>query len=152
MKATFPVTVGPDLTFDGGRNAFVAEVNAAGTALAYAGYIGGGYDEGLGIAVDGSGNAYVTGLTTSDENSFPVTVGMDLTFNGGVTDAFVVKIGVDADTTPPTATASPSGGTYSSAQNVTLTCNDGGARYWMSNNLLLFWNRVYPNNSLYGSY
>jgi LPXTG-motif cell wall-anchored protein len=30
------------------------------------------------------------------------------------------------DTTPPTTTAYPSGGTYSSAQNVTLTCNDGG--------------------------
>jgi virginiamycin B lyase len=30
-----------------------------------------------------------------------------------------------ADTTPPTTTASPAGGTYSSAQSVTLSCNDG---------------------------
>jgi hypothetical protein len=29
------------------------------------------------------------------------------------------------DTAPPATTASPSGGTYSSAQSVTLTCNDG---------------------------
>jgi hypothetical protein len=29
------------------------------------------------------------------------------------------------DTTAPTTTASPAGGTYSSAQSVTLTCNDG---------------------------
>ena len=29
------------------------------------------------------------------------------------------------DTTPPTTTASPTGGTYYSAQSVTLTCNDG---------------------------
>ena len=29
------------------------------------------------------------------------------------------------DTTPPTTTASPAGGTYTSAQSVTLTCNDG---------------------------
>ncbi len=29
------------------------------------------------------------------------------------------------DTTPPTTTASPTGGTYNSAQSVTLTCNDG---------------------------
>ena len=29
------------------------------------------------------------------------------------------------DTTSPTTTASPAGGTYSSAQSVTLTCNDG---------------------------
>jgi YD repeat-containing protein len=30
-----------------------------------------------------------------------------------------------ADTTPPTTTASPPGGTYNTAQTVTLTCNDG---------------------------
>ena len=30
------------------------------------------------------------------------------------------------ETTPPTTTASPSGGTFAFAQNVTLTCNDGG--------------------------
>ena len=40
-EATFPVTVGPDLTFNGGSDAFVAKVNAAGTALVYCGYIGG---------------------------------------------------------------------------------------------------------------
>ena len=55
----------------------------AGTALVYAGYIGGtGFDRGFGIAVDGAGNAYVTGFTDSTEASFPVTVGPDLTFNG----------------------------------------------------------------------
>jgi hypothetical protein len=40
-QATFPVTVGPDLTHNGDTDAFVAKVNAAGTALVYAGYIGG---------------------------------------------------------------------------------------------------------------
>jgi YD repeat-containing protein len=30
-----------------------------------------------------------------------------------------------SDTTPPTTTASPSGGTYNTAQPVTLACNDG---------------------------
>ena len=41
-EATFPVTVGPDLTYNGGASdAFVAKVNADGTALAYCGYIGG---------------------------------------------------------------------------------------------------------------
>ena len=64
-EATFPVTVGPDLTFNGGVDAFVAKVNAAGTALVYAGYIGGTGDRAaaVGIAVDSAGNAYVTGLT-----------------------------------------------------------------------------------------
>jgi hypothetical protein len=93
-ETTFPVTVGPDLTFNGGTyDAFVAKVNASGTALVYCGYIGGGgYDEGFGIAVDGGGNAYVTGYAGSDQTTFPVTVGPDLTYNGGTDDAFVAKV------------------------------------------------------------
>ena len=97
-EASFPVTVGPDLTFHGdpddpvNQDAFVAKVNATGTALVYAGYIGGTrFDTGRGIAVDGAANAYVTGQTSSTEASFPVTVGPDLTYNGG-SDAFVAKV------------------------------------------------------------
>jgi hypothetical protein len=52
-------------------DAFVAEVNGAGSALTYSTYLGGlGTDIGLGIAVDSAGNAYVTGSTTSA--NFPV--------------------------------------------------------------------------------
>ena len=90
----FPVTVGPDLTYNGGADAFVAKVQADGTGLAYAGYIGGvDYDGAFGIAVDGAGSAYVTGWTGSSEgNGFPVTVGPDLTYNGGERDALVAKV------------------------------------------------------------
>jgi hypothetical protein len=50
----------------GDDDAFVAELNAAGSALVYSTFLGGsGIDEGYGIAVDSSGNAYVTGWTTS---------------------------------------------------------------------------------------
>src|SRR5205823_2982953 len=91
-EATFPVKVGPDLSSNGGVDAFVAKVNAAGTALVYAGYIGGASaDIGLGIAVDGAGNAYITGATASTEATFPVKVGPDLSHNGGA-DAFVAKV------------------------------------------------------------
>jgi hypothetical protein len=91
-QTTFPVTGGPDPTHNGGDDAFVAKVSASGTALVYAGYIGGSYyDFGLGIAVDGAGNAYVTGWTGSPQDSFPVTGGPDLTHNGGW-DAFVAKV------------------------------------------------------------
>ena len=42
----------------------MAEVRADGTGLVYAGYIGGSEnDYGRAIAVDGAGNAYVTGNT-----------------------------------------------------------------------------------------
>jgi len=48
-------------------------------------------DEGFGLAVDGSGCAYVTGFTCSDD--FPTTAGaFDRTFNGGTIDAFVIKL------------------------------------------------------------
>jgi hypothetical protein len=100
-QSTFPVKVGPDLTHNGGYDAFVAKVRADGTGLVYAGYIGGSAsddDDGDGIAVDGAGNAYVTGSTWSDETTFPdgdgfgSIPGPDLTFNGGYTDAFVAKV------------------------------------------------------------
>ncbi len=44
-QATFPVTGGPDLTYNGSSDAFVAKVNGTGTALVYAGYIGGAGDD-----------------------------------------------------------------------------------------------------------
>ena len=94
--ATFPLAVGPDLTFNGGQDGFVAKGNAAGTALLYAGYLGGSADDrGFDIAVWGEGEVFVTGETSSAEDSFPVTVGPDLTYNGGLSDAFVVKVRAD---------------------------------------------------------
>jgi hypothetical protein len=93
LETSFPETAGPDLTFNGGQtDAFVAKVNAAGTALVYCGYIGGSSnDSAYGIAVDGTGAAYVAGYTASFESSFPVTVGPDLVYNSS-NDAFVAKI------------------------------------------------------------
>jgi uncharacterized repeat protein (TIGR01451 family) len=94
-QASFPETVGPDPTYNGGVDAFVAKVKSDGTGLVYAGYIGGsGTDRGNGIAVDAAGNAYVIGETDSPQTSFPVTVGPDPTYNGGV-DAFVAKVKSD---------------------------------------------------------
>ncbi len=94
----FPDIVGPDTTYNGGYDAFVAKVKPDGTGLDYAGYIGGDSDElGLGIAVDSFGAAYVTGIVdaTEVEASFPVTVGPDLTYNGSYQDAFVAKVKPD---------------------------------------------------------
>lgn len=90
----FPTTVGPDLTWNGGSfDVFIYKVNAAGTALAYAGYIGGAtLDFGMGVAVDSGGNAYVVGHTHSS-SSYPTTPGaFDTTHNGGGTDMFVTKV------------------------------------------------------------
>jgi hypothetical protein len=92
-QTTFPAIGGPDTSYNGDRDAFVAKVNSNASALIYAGYIGGsGDDFGRGIALDGSGNAYVTGYTSSDQTTFPVTGGPDTSYNGGSYDAFVVKV------------------------------------------------------------
>ncbi len=50
---------------------FVAKLNPAGTGYEYLTYFGTAYDGAAGIAVDGAGNAYVTGSASSP--SFPVT-------------------------------------------------------------------------------
>jgi hypothetical protein len=50
----------------GGEDAFVTKLNASGSALLYSTYLGGSSsDGGYGIAVDSSGNAYLTGETFS---------------------------------------------------------------------------------------
>ena len=48
-------------------------------------------DWGFGIALDGAGNAYVTGRTASTEQTFPVTVGPEMTHDGQ-NDAFVARV------------------------------------------------------------
>src|SRR3989338_2936540 len=55
----------------GNSDAFVARLNAAGTALGYSTYLGGAADDvANGVAVDSQGNAYVTGRTSS--SNFPI--------------------------------------------------------------------------------
>jgi len=91
----FPVVGGPDLTYNGGGfDAYVARVNAQGTGFDYSGFIGGSqFDWGSEVAVDGNGNAYVTGRTESDQNTFPVAGGPDLYFNG-LCDGFVARVNI----------------------------------------------------------
>src|ERR1039457_7159272 len=86
-NGSFPVTQGAfQTTFGaGGFNAFVSKLSATGSALLYSTYLGGSvYDEGCGIAVDASGNAYVTGVASSPD--FPATPGALQTSYGGMQD------------------------------------------------------------------
>ena len=72
-------------------NAFVTKLNASRHALVYSTYLGGnGDDSATGIAVDSSGNAYVTGYT--DSTNFPTTAGAFQTSYGGGGNAFVTKL------------------------------------------------------------
>jgi hypothetical protein len=89
----FPTTSGAfQTTFSGSGDAFVSKLNASGSALLVSTYLGGtGGDVGRSIAVDPSGNAYVTGFT--DSSNFPTTEAAFQTTFGGFQDAFVSKFG-----------------------------------------------------------
>jgi uncharacterized repeat protein (TIGR01451 family) len=74
----------------GSYDAFVTKLGPSGTALVYSTYLGGGgFDQGLGIAVDAQGAAYVTGYTSSP--NFP-TAGPTPSAFAGSFDAFVTKL------------------------------------------------------------
>ena len=71
-------------------DAFVAELNTNGSALVYSTYVGGDADdEGIAIAVDSAGCAYITGFTTST-NFY--TVNALQTNLAGSANAFVAKL------------------------------------------------------------
>ncbi|HYU07061.1 MAG TPA: SBBP repeat-containing protein, partial [Thermoplasmata archaeon] len=72
----FPVTPGASRTnYSGGeKDAFVARLDSAGSALVYATFLGGDFDDrAYAVALDSSGDAFVAGLTNSP--NFHVTAG-----------------------------------------------------------------------------
>jgi hypothetical protein len=96
-SSNFPTTAGAlQTTFGGVKDAFVAKLNTTGTALSFSTYLGGNdSDAGVGIAVHGAGNAYVTGVTKS--TNFPTTAGAFQTSHAsdrGLYDAFLAKLNV----------------------------------------------------------
>jgi hypothetical protein len=95
-SASFPTVNAFQTALLGSGDAFVTKFNATGSALLYSTFLGGsngdedgrGTDE-CGIAVDGSGTAYVTGFTSA--NNFPTKNAFQATFGGPGTDAFVAR-------------------------------------------------------------
>ncbi|MCC7431762.1 SBBP repeat-containing protein [bacterium] len=110
LPSNFPVTSGAyDTSFNGLENlltpvcfgatsdCFVTKLNSTGSSLVYSTYLGGNTsDEGNSIAVDGNGNAYVTGYVSNTNESvtyvdpnYPTTWNAyDTSFNGNQ-DAFI---------------------------------------------------------------
>lgn len=91
-SANFPVLAGVDTSSNGGNDVFVTKLNAAGSALIYSTYLGGGGEDfGQSIALDGAGNVFLTGYTQSTD--FPMTVGaLDTTHPNVDSDAFIAKL------------------------------------------------------------
>jgi hypothetical protein len=88
----FPTTVGAyNRTHGGLGDVFVTKINPAGSSLVYSTYIGNaGDDAAYAIALDGSGNAYVTGSTSS--GTYPTKPGAFNRTFAGARDAFVTKL------------------------------------------------------------
>ena len=92
----FPTTVGalqPKLA--GYQDFFVARLDADGSALGYATYLGGSSEEVVstysgGIAVDSTGRAYVS--VTTGTNDIPITIGAMQPSLAGGGDAFVARL------------------------------------------------------------
>lgn len=84
----FQANIGDSIAGD----AFVTKLNSSGS-LSYSTYLGGNNrDNAFGIAVDASGNAYVTGVTLSTNfpTANPIQTANDL--STGASDAFVAKL------------------------------------------------------------
>jgi hypothetical protein len=150
-SSNFPVTSGAVQTTNkaaGNKasNAFVTELNPAGTALVYSAYLGGtGYPFGLNgyyhgdvaaaLALDSSGNVYIAGAAYS--SNFPVTSGAiqtgNLALGNSGSNVFVSKLSMAA--APAAApTLSPAAGTYTTSQSVTLSSLTSGATIYYTIN------------------
>jgi hypothetical protein len=89
----FPTHNASELYSGGGPYAFVTKLSPQGTTLVYSTYLGGGLDGGSDIAVDQTGNAFVTGWTRS--GAFPTTITafqISKPSPQGTADAFLTKI------------------------------------------------------------
>lgn len=100
-SSDFPAVSPFDAALGGGTcgagvcpDAFVARINASGSALVYSSYLGGsGADAGQAIALDDSGNVYVAGATASA--NFPAVTGAEQAAyqgTGSLSEAFVAKV------------------------------------------------------------
>jgi hypothetical protein len=86
-SSDFPTVGAYDGTANGGIDAFVVEIDAAGNNLLYAGYLGGsGDDRAWAVACDNTGRAYVAGETSSSD--FPTPSGYDNGLSGAI-DGFI---------------------------------------------------------------
>ena len=82
--------------FRGGGDAVLVKLNPTGTALEYATYVGGRGDEhGTSMAVDGDGNFWLAGETTSTD--FPTTTDAYCRQNRGGSDCFFLKLNPRGD-------------------------------------------------------
>jgi gliding motility-associated-like protein len=86
----FPLANAFQSTLNGAQDVVVMKMNPGLTSLIWSTYVGGaGRDSGNGIQISSTGEVFVAGGTTAD---MPFTSGNDLTYNGGIADAYVMRL------------------------------------------------------------
>jgi hypothetical protein len=132
----------------GGWDAYVAKFDASLSGSAsrvYASYLGGTWDDfGQGIAVDGAGNAYVTGMTYTGGVNFPTVNALQSTAAGAF-DGFVTKVNATGTALEYSTFFGGSGEDWAQAIAVDAAGNAHVTGFTNSSNLPLV-------NSLRGSY
>jgi len=92
-SSNFPVTMGSFDTSKSLTDAFLLKMNSAGSALLYSTFLGGksGVEIVRDLVVADDGSVMATGETGS--SNFPLTPdGYDISYNGGISDAFLVRL------------------------------------------------------------
>ena len=91
FSGNFPTKAPLQGALSGSQDAFSTQLTPAGSTLVYSTYLGGsGSEYGNAIALDTSGNAFLTGSTTS--SNFPILNARQANHAGGNTDAFLSKL------------------------------------------------------------
>ncbi len=117
-SSNFPTANAAQATYGDLGDGFVSKFDTSGSLL-WSTFLGGaGLDQGNGIALDSSGNVYVTGATESA--GFPSSNGWDMTYNGHG-DAFAAKFSNSG-----TLTSSTFLGGSAHDEGVAIAAPDGG--------------------------
>jgi Beta-propeller repeat len=141
-SADFPVTQNSyqatnNSPADTGYNAFVTELNSLGTAVVYSTYLGGNGsspysgsgtiligDTASGLALDGSGNVYLTG--TAESADFPVTSGVFQTTIQARGNTFAAKLNIGPTfTITGVSVTIKAGATTGNTSTITVTPGNG---------------------------
>jgi len=90
-STSYPTASPLDSELGGIQDAVVTKLDPSDSNLVYSTYLGGSGDEvATSVTIDASGNAYVSGSTSSDD--FPTMNPLQRAFGGGSQDAFVAKL------------------------------------------------------------
>lgn len=90
-SANFPLVNAAQTFLNGQMDAVIVKMNLGLSSVLWSTYFGGaGSDTGNGIALASTGNVYISGGTTSA--SLPFASGHDLTYNGGASDGYLLRL------------------------------------------------------------